>query len=98
MKFRSRFKLTTLELASLSLLAIGISLVMAMLMIRGCNNNQANKICTTDSIISRIKSAPDLPRDSSTTQIRRRSKAKVNQSSKRNHPVSRNHLDEIVNE
>lgn len=101
MRLRSRFKLTSLELTSLCLLAVGITLTVTLLTIRSCNNSSTNAVAaptTTDSIISQLNATRLLPQDSVTAKSRRKTKKRVKQSSSPTQPVSRNHLDEIVNE
>ncbi len=101
MRRQSRFKFTSLELTSLCLLAIGITLTFTLLMIRSCTKGSTNYIAaptTTDSIISELNTTRVLPQDSMTAKVRRKTKKRVKQSSSPTQPVSRNHLDEIVNE
>lgn len=99
MKLGSHFKLTSLELASLSLLAVGLALILVMLSLRACHQDiPPEGIGRVDSIAAAIDNAPSLSRDTTGSKRKRKQKDAAKKSATKTDPTPRHHLDETVNE
>ena len=97
----SRFKLTAMELAALSVLTLAVAAIAVTLSVRSCNDSVRQPVtAATDSVTTAIENRLASP-DSLTEVIKPRSKkTKKAKKSKapRKSPKQRNYLDEPVNE
>ncbi len=100
----SRFKMTAMELASLSVLTLAVAAIVIILSLKGCSGEglPSEAVAASDSIANIVESKLASPDSLSVTTKSKSKKTKKSRKKKvkaaRKQPKERNYLDEPVNE